>query len=356
MTMTRTPPEDRVRELVLRHGWNATAYQIVNPGIRHWFSRNGDAVIGYVEAYRMRVVAGAPVCPLVRLPDVLDEWERDTRRAGQGICYFGAAGRVETLLGSRPDHSTVVLGAQPVWRPSEWAGILGGHASLRAQLHRSLNKGVRVSEWPSEKAENHPALCRCLQEWLGTRGLPPLHFLVEPETLSNLAGRRVFVAERDGGVVGFLVLSPVPKRKGWLTEQFPRGRRAPNGTVELLLDHAIRTVAAEGSEYVTMGLVPLSGHGGPPTAYNPEWLRMLLAWVRAHGRRFYNFEGLEAFKAKFLPPYWEPIYAISKEPRFSPHSLYAIAGAFSGCSPVLAVARGLGRAVRQEVAWMRDRL
>ena len=32
----------RARQLVLEHGWNATAYQIVNRGIEHWFSVRGD--------------------------------------------------------------------------------------------------------------------------------------------------------------------------------------------------------------------------------------------------------------------------------------------------------------------------
>ena len=48
-------------DLVLQYGWNATAYQIINPGIRRWFSSDQDAVIGYVEHYGVRVVAGAPV-------------------------------------------------------------------------------------------------------------------------------------------------------------------------------------------------------------------------------------------------------------------------------------------------------
>ena len=51
---------DRARALVLQHGWNATAYQIVNPGIALWFARAGDAVAGYVRRSRTRVVAGAP--------------------------------------------------------------------------------------------------------------------------------------------------------------------------------------------------------------------------------------------------------------------------------------------------------
>jgi phosphatidylglycerol lysyltransferase len=342
----------RARALVLRYGWNATAYQIVNPGIEHWFSARGDAVIGFVRQCGVRVVAGAPVCDDARLPEIVAEWERDAARAGDCVCYFGAAGRVQSLLEDTPGYATVALGAQPVWRPADWAAIIASHAGLRAQLHRSRNKRVAVSEWPPERATGHPELQRCLEEWLATRGLPPLHFLVEPETLAFLEDRRIFVAERAGSAIGFVVMSPVPARQGWLTEQFVRGKAAPNGTIELLLDAAVRAVAACGSEYVTMGLVPLSERPGLPADINPFWLRLLLRWVRAHGRRFYNFGGLEAFKSKFQPRMWEPIFAISHEDHFSPRTLYAIAAAFSGGSPLLAVAGGLRKAVLQEMRWL----
>jgi phosphatidylglycerol lysyltransferase len=242
-----------------------------------------------------------------------------------------------------------------VWDPASWEGILKRTSSLRAQLNRARNKGVTVEEWPTERANGSAALRAVLDQWLHTRGLPPLHFLVEPETLSLLDGRRVFVASIGAEVVGFVVLSPVPLRNGWLTEQFPRGRNAPNGTVELLMDYAIRTVAAEGANYVTMGLVPLSLHGHSQSE-NPWWLRSLLRWVRAHGRRFYNFDGLDSFKSKFQPQYWEPIYAISHEPRFSFRTLYAIAAAFTEGSPVHAVLRGLGKAIRQEARWIWGRV
>jgi Uncharacterized conserved protein len=345
----------RARDLVLRYGWNATAFQIVNPGMRHWFSAAGDAVIGYVRRAGVRVVAGAPVCDGERLEAVLREWEGEAARAGERVCYFGAAGRVHEVLGATPGHATVVLGAQPVWDPADWAGIVDARASLRAQLARARNKGVRVSEWPPERAERSGALRACLREWLETRGLPPLHFLVEPETLSDLSGRRIFVAERGatGEVVGFAVLSPVPRRNGWLTEQFPRARVAPNGTVELLLDAAVRAVAADGAEYVTMGLVPLAAHNWNPRDYNPLWLCAVMAWVRAHGRRFYDFAGLDAFKSKFRPQGWEPIFAISNEARFSPRTLWAITEAFGGRSPVSLVATGLWRAAVQELRWLR---
>jgi len=331
---------------VLRWGWNTTCYQIVNPGIERWFAPGGDAVVGFVRRRGVRVVAGAPVCPPERLADVVAEFEA---LEPSRVCYFGAEGRMRTIIGDRLDYATVALGAQPVWSLRGWMERFDADRSLRMQRNRARNKGLTVEEWPAERANDHPELRRCLGEWLETRGLPPLHFLVEPETLRCLEGRRVFVALRRDRVVGFTVFSPVPERRGWLTEQFVRGHGAPNGTVELLLDTAVRRTHAEGSRYVTMGIVPLSDHGRAAAAHNPPWLRFLMAWTRAHGKRFYNFGGLDRFKSKFHPEEWEPIYAISKEPVFSFSTLYAVAGAFTKEPPWLAVATGLGKAVLQEL-------
>jgi phosphatidylglycerol lysyltransferase len=351
-------PRELARELVMLHGWNATAYQIVNPGMSLWFTSKGDAVVGYVERGGTRVVAGSPVCAEQRLADVVAEFERECAASGRRVCYFGAEARLEGLLRSQRTHSRVLLGAQPSWNPAHWSSIVASKSSLRAQLNRSRNKGIIVAPMSPEEATGHPALRRVLDQWLATRGLPPMHFLVEPDTLTRLFDRRVFVARsRTSEIVAFLVASPAPARGGWLIEQFVRGRSAPNGTVELLLDAAVRSFAADGDEYVTLGLAPLSRHGaGAGHETNPAWLRLLLRWVRAHGRRFYNFEGLDNFKAKFLPERWEPVYAIVNEPRFSPGALYAIAAAFSDRSPLSTIARALWRAARTEGRWFRRRV
>jgi phosphatidylglycerol lysyltransferase len=168
--------------------------------------------------------------------------------------------------------------------------------------------------------------------------------MVEPETLSQLRDRRVFVAEREAEVLGFTVLSPIPGRNGWLVEQIVRGFNAPNGTAEVLIDAAMRAIAASGSSYATLGLSPLSRRSGLPQLPQPAWLNIVLRSVRLYGARFYNFGGLDAFKAKFNPQKWEPIYAISEGASFSPRALYAIAGAFSGGAPVRLVLRALLRA------------
>lgn len=343
----------QARHLVEKYGFNATSYQILNPGIGRWFTPAGDAVVGYVDCYGYRVVAGSPICVAERLGAVVEEFEEETHARGLWTCYFAADERLADQLALRGPLDRILLGAQPVWTPSRWPEILERKASLRAQLNRARNKGVVVDHWPAEEASGHPELERCLGEWLATRGLPPLHFLVEPETLHRLWDRELFVARQQGKVVGFLVASPIPARNGWLIEQIIRGQGAPNGTSELLVDAAWRHLAHRGASYVTLGLSPLSRRAEISAPRQHLWLRTLLAWVRAHGRRFYNFDGLDAYKAKYEPESWEPIYAITSERRVSLGTLYAVAGAFGNMSPIILVLRALRRALRQEIAWLR---
>lgn len=347
-------PWAEARRLVNRYGWNATSYQILNPGMERWFDPELDAVVGYVTSSGYRVVAGGPICPAQNLAAVVERFEDETHRRGMWSCYFAADEELARQLELRGPFDRILLGAQPAWRPASWPEILRKKASLRAQLNRARNKGVEVARWPAEKASGHPELERCLHEWLETRGLPPLHFLIEPETLGRLHDREVFVAERGGRAVGFLVASPVPRRNGWLVEQDIRGAGAPNGTTELLVATAVDRMRLTGAEYVTLGLSPLSSRA--PIVAPPQvlWIRVLLAWLRAHGKRFYNFDGLDAYKAKFLPEWWEPIYAITSERRVGPGTLYAIAGAFGKTSPVVLVARALARAVVKELRWLRQ--
>lgn len=346
-----TTVHSRARELVLRYGWNTLAYQILNPGLSHWFTSGGEGVVGYLAAGGAWVAAGAPVCPPEQVAAVAAAFEAAAARARRRVCYVGAQARlVEALAGDMP-VARLQVGSQPAWDPRRWPEIVAGKASLRAQLARARNKGVAVEPWPAADAAADAGVRRCLREWLATRDLPPLHFLVEPETLAIHQDRRAFVARRGGAVVAYLVATPVPQRNGWLLEQVVRGEAAPNGAAELLIDGAMRELAAAGATYVTLGVAPLSARAdGTDDAPEPV-ARAMLAWVRAHGRRFYNFAGLEAFKAKLQPDSWEPIYLVSRERATSLHTLYAVAGAFAGQPLPLFVGRAAARAAAQELRW-----
>ena len=139
--------------LVLAHGWNATAYQILNPGIDLWFTPDRSAVIGFVRYGRARVIAGAPVCDMSRLDDVAASFVDEAHRRGEYVCYFGAGDRLDARYSEDRAWSRVLLGAQPSWDPHVWPSAVARRSSLRAQFNRARNKGVRIEEWSAERAE-----------------------------------------------------------------------------------------------------------------------------------------------------------------------------------------------------------
>ena len=336
----------RARQVVLQHGWNSTAYQILNPGISYWFTRDRNAVVGFIRRSRYVLVAGAPVCPPESIGDVIREFEAECSGQGLKVCYVCAGERLRHQVARAGTHAVVPIGAQPVWDPASWPALVAARSSLRAQLQRARNKGVAIEEVHPNSAARDPEIARVLDEWLEGRTLPPLHFLTKPEALRGVVEDRVvFVARCNRRTVAYLVASPVVARNGYLIEELARSAGAPNGTSELLIDAAMRRFAAEGRSYVTLGLVALARN---VFRESPLWLRGLLYFARAHANRFYNFRGLEQFRSKLQPACWEKVYVISRERRFSLATLYAVGGAFSGIAPWRALALGLLNALRAE--------
>ncbi len=325
-------------ELVEEHGWNSTSYQVLDPGMRHWFSSAGDGLVAYAEVVGHRIVAGAPVTSESRLAAVASEFEEASRLAGRRVSYFGAEERFVSASDGR--YSRHLIGYQPAWDASTWARRFDSDRSLRAQRNRAANKGVSARERP-EADESADDLASCHAAWLASKRLPRLGFLAHSNAEGAgehaSSGRRLFVATLPGGRVGaYLTACPVPRRNGWLVDKVVRRPDAPNGTAELLIDAAARALA-DGSDRLTLGLAPLSGIVRSAASENedagvdvevPAWIGLVERLAVRHGRRFYDFAGLYAFKRKFRPDAWEPVYLLSRDPRLSFGTMLAVAGAF----------------------------
>jgi phosphatidylglycerol lysyltransferase len=286
----------RVLEVVRRHGWNATSFQALEPGYSYFF--RGDGCVAYVETARARVVAGAPIAATDELAAIAKAFVVDARAHGKRCCFVATEDRFREQTAD--ELRSLLLGHQPVWDPRKWPAQLAARKSLREQLRRARAKGVVIREVSASELESGPvreAVERIARQWLATRELPPLGFLVALEPFTFVHERRSFVAEHDGQVVAFAAVVPVPSRSGWFIEDLVRTPNAPNGTTESLVDFVMRWAADSGSEFVTLGLAPLSGDVN-------AWLR----FVREHGSFVYDFAGLHAFKAKLGPDTWAPIH------------------------------------------------
>ena len=205
------------------------------------------------------------MCAPERLDAVATELEADAARRGERVLFFGAGERLEQVYAARRDHCLVPLGAQPVWEPAAWPAIVRGKASLRAQLNRARNKGVRVDEWPAARArELVRAACRA-RRWLRTRGLPPLGFHRRRRTcwtISTTAASSSPSAERS--VVAFLIGDAGAGARR-LAGRAVAATRAPRRTARRTRSSTRRCAPSRtrARSYVTLGLAPLAERAGP---------------------------------------------------------------------------------------------
>lgn len=289
-------PRQRALELVRRHGWNAMAFQALEAGYDYYF--HDDSCVAYVDTGSAWVVAGGPIAAAEDLPSVTKAFLDAARRARRRVSFFGIESR---FLERTSDLGITALqvGEQPVFDPRNWPTTLAQHRHLREQLRRARAKRVIVRELgASELAERsmQERIGILVEQWLATRALAPMGFLVRIEPFSFPNDRRVFVAEQDGTLVAFAGVIPVPNRDGWFLEDLVRAPDAPNGTGELLVDAAMRSVART-STWFTLGLAPLAGNVG-----------RALVFARQAFASLYDFGGLYRYKAKFRPDSFWPIF------------------------------------------------
>ena len=297
------PERRRVLAVLRRHGWNATSFQVLEPGFRYWFA-DEDACVAYVDTGRAWIAAGAPLTEPRRLRAVAEEFHRHALESGRRAAFFAVEQRVVDAL---PWHA-LLIGEQPEWEAQGWPEALRTSSGLREQVRRARAKGVTVrtaahDELVSSTAPLRRDLEALVAQWLARHEMAPMGFLVQVDPLTLLEEHRVHLAEQDGRLLGFLTAAPIFARPGWLLQNLIRAPDAPNGTTELLVDHAMRDagsgVEGETSPMVTLGLAPLAGQVVPA-----------LRLARSAGSVLFDFEGLRAFKARLRPTRWSPIHLV----------------------------------------------
>jgi phosphatidylglycerol lysyltransferase len=288
----------RVLALLREHGWNATSFQILEPAFQYWFE--GDGCVAFVDTGHAWVAAGAPIAADADVARLAAGFTARAREARRSAVFFATEDRFQA---HGQGFAHLLIGEQPVWDPRYWPERLKQSTSLREQLRRARAKGVQIELVPAHAVSDVEAPLRreleaLIAHWLRSKPMPPMGFLVRVDPFHCAEERRLFVARARGGeLVGLAAVAPVYARGGWFVENLIRSPRAPNGTMELLVDAAFRDAFARGSAYLTLGLSPLMGS-----------VAFSLHWARRYGSVLYDFQGLRAFKAKFHPDSWASIY------------------------------------------------
>ena len=291
------------RVAALEHfGTDAVGFQGLESSIAWWWyddagPADADAAQPYLDTGRSWIAVGRPLAPADRAAAVARRFAAAARARGRRAVFFGVEA-LDPFAGFR----SLALGLQSVLLPAQWPATLARSRKLREQLRRARAKGITVRVVDAaDLAPDAPLRLhveRLRAEWLASRPMEAMTFLVAVEPFHAPASHLYVIAERHGRPVQFLSAVPIPAARGWLFEDMLRGPEAPNGTTELVIDLALRTLA-DRAEWATPGLTPLAGG----IAW---WLRA----ARAVTSPLYDFDGLRRFRARLSPARWSTVWMV----------------------------------------------
>ena len=182
-----------------------------------------------------------------------------------------------------------------------------GSAGLRYSVRRGERDGLALEiVAPARVAEIIDELKSISDAWLGQ------HAAAGEKRFSVAAFRRDYVMaqtvallrEHERPVAFATVMTTDLKDKATVGLMRLRPDTVSRCAMEYLFVRLLEHFRSAGYRSLSLGMTPLSGFGAHPLA--SRWHR-LARFLWSHGRRFYNFQGLHAFKGKFAPV-WEPRY------------------------------------------------
>lgn len=310
--------DDVLLEAQTLYGYNPHSLVSLSPQARVWKCAENlhpasEGIVIYRPEGRVWLASGEPLASPERAVQLAQRFQQAARHRGRIAAFAPATTHFAGAAVATGDFRAVKIGASPYFDLTSWAPRGDRAKKLRAGMNQARRAGVKVefvekvsSDLIAEAAE----LCR---QWLATRRASiGFDWLFALDPFRHAVVKRFFTArDGEGNLVGFLAASPIPLRQGWYLEDVLRGPETPRGTADLLVAEALTMLAAQGAKLATLGTCLLAREGAEDVPTSEHQLtEQALRLAAGPLGRFYNFEGLRRFKAKFVPSWWESEYAL----------------------------------------------
>ncbi|GII76173.1 hypothetical protein Sru01_11550 [Sphaerisporangium rufum] len=202
---------------------------------------------------------------------------------------------------------------------------------LRNKISRALRTGLRIRE--ASYDEWRPAIEELDAAWLRTKGedVKALEFLVGQLGGRHQNLRRLFVAERDGRLIGYVSYSPVfGSRPGWMHDLSRRVPDSPPGVMEAINKAAIDVFRAEQVPWLHFGFTPFTSLHGPHLPGYSRAFHWFMTYLWENGAHIYPARTQLAYKEKWAPTLVLPEYIAFR----GPASLPALVHVFRACNAI----------------------
>ena len=314
-------------ELVRRYG-RGLSHATLDPSCNNFRVPHIDGLIGFRVIRQCAVVYGDPLCAPGQKSGLADAFSAHCAANGWFVLYVAATGTMQTYAREH-GYGTVEfadsLMANSQHDPEE--GPEGRH--LRQNLNRTRRLGVTIREYagtepPDGRLEAQAEIACAI--WRESRHGPQI-YLGNPRLFADRQGRRWFMAERCGSVVGVLSMLDVSCgdccRMINLVFCTPA---APPHTNDLMVAAALKRLREDGIRSVCFGIGPrlalgrVEGFGGISEFLARRIYRVAARTMPLHSKT--------DFWEKYAVISREPLYLLVRPPRIGFRVLVALAKTF----------------------------
>ena len=270
------------------------------------FSDSGLAFLMFATRGRTWAALGDPVGPPAEWPDLMWRFiELADSHGGRAAFYQIPASSLPLYL----DAGLKILKLGEEARVSLPSFTLEG--SVRADLRYALKRGERDQLQfemipPERVASIMNEIGEISNAWLSKHASGgEKRFSVAAFRREYVLAQPVALLRQNGEAIAFATVMTTDLRDE-VTLGLMQLKPGPTSRVamEYLFVRLIQHFREQGYRTFSLGTLPLSGFSAHRLA--PSWHRLARV-IRSLGRRYYNFQGLRTFKAKFDPA-WEPRY------------------------------------------------
>lgn len=317
----------KAKAIVEQYGRSSLARFTLFDDKSYYFSPSGQSAIAYVPKGRGAIALGDPIGP-----------ERDCREAIFGFGQFCDRNDwYPAFYQTLPDYIEIYqslgfqvlqIGEEAIVNLQEFT--LEGKAgkNLRSAMNKLTKLGYTVQfHQPPIATAMLKQLRSISDEWLKMMHGSEKKFSLGWFDDRYLQGCEIAaVHASDGQIVAFANIVPEYQLNEITIDLMRHQADVEHGTMDFLFISMFQYFKEQGYDSFNLGLSALSGVGQATTS--PQ-IEKSLHYLYQHLNRFYNFQGLHAYKEKFHPR-WEPRYLIYPSLVALPDVVVALVRADSG--------------------------
>ena len=317
----------QARDIVEQYGRSSLAAFTLLSDKSYFFSPSGRSVIAYVPRGRGAIALGDPIGPVEDREEVLVSFQQFCQRNDWYPAFYQTLPDDIDLYKSR-GFQVLKIGEEAIVDLK--AFTLQGKAgkNLRTAVNRMTKLGYEVKFYqPPISNDLLRQLKSVSDEWLQlVQGSEKKFSLGWFDEAYLRECEIVTVQSSDGDIIAFAnILSEYQLNE--VTNDMMRHRKSiENGTMDFLFISMFQHYKERGYDGFNIGLSALAGVG---ETQESQRLEKVLYYLYKHLERFYNFQGLHAYKDKFHPR-WESRYLVYPNLTALPDVVVALVRADSG--------------------------